>query len=86
MTGYVRDDDAPFAFLDSISTGSQDQATAMWHGLITDNKPLQEELQLRNPKVIPVDLQGEPIEYWVLASSQPEIGPDGQIRYVYSYP
>jgi hypothetical protein len=82
MSGHVRDDDSSFAFLDCLSDGSRQKAVAMWDNLLKDNKPMQEELQLKNSKVVPVDLEGEPIECWVLASSQPEVAPDGSIRYV----
>ncbi|KAF2690986.1 aerobic respiration control sensor protein arcB [Lentithecium fluviatile CBS 122367] len=82
MTGHARDDDSPFAFLDSVADGSRHKTATMWDNLLSDARPRQEELQLKNPKVVPVDLEGEPIEYWVLASSQPEVGPDGKIRSV----
>ena len=80
MTGYARDDESPLAFLDLIEGESRGKAEAMWNGLLTDTKAKQEELQLKNPKVVPRDLNGDQIEYWVLASSQPEIGPDGKLR------
>jgi len=82
MTGHPRDDDYSFAFLEYMSDGSRHKAAAMWDDLLKHSKPIQEELQLKNPKVAPVDLEGEPIEYWVLTSAQPEVGSDGKIRYV----
>lgn len=82
MTGQARDDNTPLTFLDFMVGESRAKAAAMWDSLLKDTKPLQEELQLNNPKVVPLDLEGKPIEFWVLASSQPEIGPDGQVRYV----
>jgi hypothetical protein len=61
---------------------SKTKCAAMWDGLIRDRKPLQEELQIRNHRMTPTDLSGEPIELWVLANSVPELSPDGEIRYV----
>ena len=37
------------------------------------------ELKLRNPHFQPRDPDGNPIDFWVLASSSPEIGPNGDI-------
>ena len=34
------------------------------------------------PNFVQRDLLGDPIEFWVLATSQPEIGSDGKVRYV----
>jgi hypothetical protein len=65
-----------------MSGESKQKCAAMWDGLIKGLKPLQEELQISNPKMTPRDLSGEPIELWILASSAPEISQDGQIRYV----
>jgi hypothetical protein len=81
MTGHARDDDSPFAFLDSIADGSRHKAAAMWDNLLINASLRQEELQLKNPKIVPVDLEGEPIEYWVLATSQTEVT-DGKVRSV----
>jgi hypothetical protein len=80
MTGHARDDERPFSFLDIMANGSRRKAAEMWENLFKDTGPQQEELQLKYPHVVPVDLEGQPIECWVLASSQPEIGMDGTIR------
>lgn len=65
MTGHARDDDGRFSFLNVMTDGSKKKAEQMWDRLLADSGPLQEELQLKNPKVVPRDLTGEPIEYWV---------------------
>jgi hypothetical protein len=85
MTGHSREDEASFSFLEYMHGQSKTKCAAMWDGLIRDRKPLQEELQIKNPRTTPTDLSGEPIEFWVLANSVPELSPDGQIRYVFCW-
>ncbi|KAF2260810.1 aerobic respiration control sensor protein arcB [Lojkania enalia] len=80
MVGQERDDPREFGFLDHIADESRPVAKAIWDSMVKDFKARSEELQIKNPKVVPRDLEDEPIEYWVLASSQPEIGMDGKLR------
>lgn len=80
MTGHERDDDSPFAFLKPMDDESRIRAEVMWRNLLADSKPRQEELHLTRTNIVPQDLSGDPIEYWVLATSQPEIGADGRVR------
>ncbi|KAF2111100.1 aerobic respiration control sensor protein arcB [Lophiotrema nucula] len=80
MTGHGRDDEREFAFLECLDDKSREKAERMWSEMVTDFKPRSEELQLKHAKVIPRDITGEPIEYWVLASSQPEMTQDGKLR------
>ena len=81
MTGHPRDSTEPLAFLEIMAEESRQVAHEMWNEMITDLKPRANELQLRDSANGPRDLTtGEPIEYWVLASSAPEIGMDGQLR------
>lgn len=79
MTGYPREDNEGFGFMKTIAANSQDVAEDMWKEMMRSFKPLVRELQLKNSQVQPRDLSGNPIEYWVLASSQPELGPDGEV-------
>jgi PAS domain S-box-containing protein len=79
MTGAPREDGEDFAFMKLIAEGSQQLAKETWDEMMTTLKPSVRELQLKNTKVQPRDLSGEPIDYWVLATSQPELGPDGAI-------
>ena len=79
MTGHGRYDDSPFAFMDLMDEGSRSRAERMWKDMMTDSKPRQEELRLTSANVIPRDLSGDPIEYWVLATSQPEFDADGKV-------
>ncbi|KAJ4296620.1 hypothetical protein N0V90_006668 [Kalmusia sp. IMI 367209] len=80
MTGHGRDDNSPFAFLGLMEDESRQKAEAMWRDHLTDSTLRQEELQLKNTGIVPRDLSGEPMQYWVLATSQPEIGADGKVR------
>ncbi|KAF2639814.1 aerobic respiration control sensor protein arcB [Massarina eburnea CBS 473.64] len=81
MTGHIRDDDSAFGFLHFMAdTDSRERVKAMWEKMKTDPGPQQEELHICKPNLTARDFTGEPIEYWVLASSQPEIGPDGTVR------
>jgi len=47
--------------------------------MITHHKPASRELQFANSTYQPKDIDGIPIEYWVLAASQPELSPDGTL-------
>ncbi|PVI07107.1 aerobic respiration control sensor protein arcB [Periconia macrospinosa] len=83
MTGHPRDESSPLEFLNYMADPeSQEKARSMWQDVLIDSKMRQEELRINNPNYVPRDLTGEPIEYWVLASTQPEIGSDGRIRSV----
>lgn len=80
MTGAPREDDEDLSFLKLVASGSREIAKGMWEEMMTTFKPSVRELELKNPKVQPRDLSGnEPIKYWVLASSQPELGPNGEV-------
>jgi PAS domain S-box-containing protein len=79
MTGYAREDTDEFGFNKVLAEGSQQVAKEMWDEMMTTLKPSVREIQLRNPQVHPRDLGGNKIEYWVLASSQPELGPNGEV-------
>ncbi|KAH7120745.1 aerobic respiration control sensor protein arcB [Dendryphion nanum] len=79
MTGHPRDNTEEFAFLNTVADSSRQDCQDMWKALILEARPHTAELQLKTPMVISTDLTGEPIDYWVLASSQPEIGIDGKI-------
>jgi PAS domain S-box-containing protein len=79
MTGYAREDSEEFGFNKFLAEGSQQVAKEMWDEMMTTLKPSVREIQLRNPHVHPRDLGGNKIEYWVLASSQPELGPNGEV-------
>ncbi|KAF2028661.1 putative histidine kinase HHK16p [Setomelanomma holmii] len=79
MTEAPREDGEDLGFMRSIAPGSQQVAKGMWDEMMTTLKPATRELQLMLTQAQSRDLNGEPIDYWVLASSQPELGPDGQV-------
>ncbi|KAH7386103.1 putative histidine kinase HHK16p [Pyrenochaeta sp. MPI-SDFR-AT-0127] len=78
MTGHARESDDELSFLTHIDDNSKKVAQTMWDDMIKTLKPLTREIQLKNPQQRQ-HFNGEPIEYWVLASSSPEIGPDGEV-------
>jgi len=79
MTGAPREDFEEYGFLKLLSEESREEAENMWNEMMTTLKPSVRELRLRNPLEQPRDLSGDPIDYWVLASSLPELGPDGEV-------
>ncbi|KAK7193706.1 hypothetical protein DPSP01_000261 [Paraphaeosphaeria sporulosa] len=80
MTNHGRDDDSPFAFLKPMSEESRRRGEIMWRQMMEDSKPRQEEFLLTGTDFVPRDLAGEPIEYWVLATSQPEVDAHGKVK------
>jgi hypothetical protein len=50
--------------------------------MMTTMKPATREIQLKPLNIQPRDLIGSPIEYWVLASSAPQLGLDGEVLYI----
>lgn len=79
MTGTPRDDSGSMAFLNPLTDESRVVCEDMWNELMTTMKPAVRELQLRTSRVQPRSLAGEVIEYWVLATSQPELGLNGEV-------
>ncbi|KAF2726968.1 hypothetical protein EJ04DRAFT_557673 [Polyplosphaeria fusca] len=79
MTGHPRDSSIGFEFIDCLAESSRQSARAMWDDMLQDSSPRFVELQLKTSKVTD-ELTGEPLEYWVVASSQPEMGIDGNLR------
>lgn len=77
MTGHLVDKHE-LSFLTHIEDSSKEVAQSMWDEMMTTLKPSTREIQLNNPQQ-PRYLNGELIEYWVLASSAPEIGPGGDV-------
>jgi PAS domain-containing protein len=82
MTGHDRYDESPFAFLNAMDDDSRKRAGELWPQLMVDPKMRQQELRFTKSNFVPRDLSGDPIDFWVLATSQPEIGSDGKVRYV----
>jgi PAS domain S-box-containing protein len=85
MTGHPKDEETPYQFIQYMADPeSEERVQKLWWSLIEDpTRPRTAELHLqtpKNPDYAPRDLNGEPIECWVLASSQPEVGPDGSLK------
>jgi PAS domain S-box-containing protein len=79
MTGHPREGYKEFSFLDLMAEESKQPCQQMWDDLQETKQTCVRELRLNNPHLQPRDLSGNPIEYWVLSHSSPEIGPNGEI-------
>ncbi|KAF9692698.1 hypothetical protein EKO04_009188 [Ascochyta lentis] len=79
LTGHVREGFKEFSFITIMSEESVGPCQQMWDELVETKTACTRELKLNNPHAQPRDLSGNPIEHWVLASSSPELGPDGQV-------
>ncbi|KAF5851903.1 hypothetical protein GGP41_000640 [Bipolaris sorokiniana] len=79
MTGVSHDTIGDFMPDDVMAEQSLETAQNMWDELLRTHKSTSRELQYACPKFQAKDINGEPIEYWVLASCQPELSPDGEL-------
>lgn len=79
LTGHVREGFKEYSFLSVMAEESIQTCQDMWDELLETKTACTRELRLDNPHMQPRDLSGNPIEYWVLASSSPELSADGQI-------
>lgn len=79
LTGHLREGYREFSFLDIMAEESVVSCNDMWDELMHTKKACTRELKLNNPHVQPRDLSGNPIAFWVLANSAPELGPDGEV-------
>jgi PAS domain S-box-containing protein len=79
MTGHSRETREELSFLELMAEGSRDICKTMWDDMMITRQASTKELQLSSSFIQARDLSGNAIDYWVLASSQPEIGPDGEI-------
>ncbi|KAB5576370.1 hypothetical protein GE09DRAFT_954411 [Coniochaeta sp. 2T2.1] len=80
MTGHTRDSQYEMSWMDFILESSIETMEDGWHKLVGEHLPWSGELQLKHPSVHPVNLHGEPIDYWVLFSAHTEFGADGSLR------
>ena len=79
LTGHAREGFGEFSFLGVMADESVEPCQGMWEELMATKTTCTRELKLRNPHFQPRDPDGNPIDFWVLASSSPEIGPNGDI-------
>ena len=79
MTGVTREEGKVPWSVDIMEGASKEHARDLWDYVTRELKPTSREIQFSRSRVKPRDLSGEPIEYWVLVSSQPEVSPDGRL-------
>lgn len=79
LTGHAREGYKEYSFLSIMAEESIGPCQELWDELLETKKACARELRLNNPHVQPRDLSGNPIEYWVLANSSPELGPEGEV-------
>lgn len=82
MTSQSRDDITEMCFMDQLVESSRPAMTEGWTRMTVDLLPWSSELQLNKQWIDPANPTAEPIEYWVLANSQPELTSDGKLRSV----
>jgi PAS domain S-box-containing protein len=80
MTGHPRDVADEKSWMEHVEENSKKVVEDGWNQLIVERIPWQAELQLKKPLTRPRSLEGEDIDYWVMATSQPEFGSDGSLR------
>lgn len=80
MTGHTRDSQYEMSWVDTVLESSVQTMEEGWHQLVDQHLPWSGELHLKHPQVHPVNLHGEPIEYWVLFSAHTEFASDGSLR------
>ncbi|EMD90546.1 hypothetical protein COCHEDRAFT_79388 [Bipolaris maydis C5] len=79
MTGISHDTIGKCMPNEMMPEQSLEVAQSMWDELLRTHKPTSRELQYAYPKFQAKDIDGEPIEYWVLVSCQPELSPNGEL-------
>ncbi|PKS05150.1 hypothetical protein jhhlp_008517 [Lomentospora prolificans] len=83
MTGHPREEFYEMSWMEQIEDGSKQTMLDGWNRLILSQQPWTGELQLKPPPLHrPMDLEGKPIDYWVMVTAQPEYANDGSIRSV----
>lgn len=81
MTGHPKDNIHEYSFFDPFTEASRETARRGWEILVS-GMPWSGELQLNKLTHDSLALTSEPIDYWVLATSQPEFAEDGSLRSV----
>lgn len=82
MTGLSRDNAKKISWMDTIVEHSRPAVERGWQKLVVDLVPWTGELQLKKMWTDPLNVNAEPIDYWILAISQPELAPDGTLQSV----
>lgn len=80
MTAHPRDDFYEMSWMEVIEESSRDTMREGWRRLVEEQQAWTGQLQLKpSPYYRPANLD-EPIDYWVLATAQPEHAQDGSVR------
>lgn len=82
MTGLSRENMFEFSWMDCVKDSSIKAVEGAWKRLTEDKLPWSDEVQFKEGNAH--NLEGESIDYWVLASAQPELAHDGTIMSVMS--
>lgn len=77
MTGLSRETMAEFTWMSCVKDTSLHVVDGAWERLTEDKLPWSGEVQFIESSLH--NLDGEPIDYWVLSSAQPEIAADGSL-------
>lgn len=80
MTGHSKENMHEFAWLDDLVESSIPTAQESWRILAEDKVAWSGELQFKRITHDSLISDSEPIEYWVLATAQPELAEDGSLR------
>jgi signal transduction histidine kinase len=81
MTGHPRENFREYSFFEPFTESSRVTAQGGW-AILVSGEPWSGELQLNKLTHDPLALTSEPIDYWVLATAQPELAEDGSLRSV----
>ena len=78
MTGHPKGDNfTQMAWLEQVEESSKPLAEEGWKQMVLEHTPWTGELQLKKRNTQPVDLDGKPIDYWVMINSLPETTSEG---------
>lgn len=81
MSGHPKGDNfSRMSWVEQVAEISKNTAEEGWKQMIVEKIPWTGELQLKRPASQPVDLDGKPIDYWVMINAQPELASDGSLR------
>lgn len=80
MTNHTRETQYEMSWMDFIAETSIKTLEEGWHHLVNEHLAWSGEIQLRGCLANPVNIDGEPIEHWVMFSALPEFSVDGSLR------
>jgi PAS domain S-box-containing protein len=80
MTGLSKETLYEKSWVNCVTQSSTERLDDCWHRLLVQHLPWSGELQLEKSNETHKFMNGEPIDYWVMFNSQPELGPDNSVR------